>query len=87
MVTVAIPLLFKKYTHGVRRAEISAADVAELIERLDELHPGIQTMIRDGERLKRTVTILVDGQLAVDGLATPIGPESEVTLLPAFGGG
>ncbi len=34
MVTVAIPLLFKKYTHGVRQAQVSAVDVADMIDRL-----------------------------------------------------
>ena len=34
-----------------------------------------------------TVALVVDGKIAAEGLATPVGPSSRVNVLPAFGGG
>ena len=87
MATVSIPLLFKDVTGGVRRSEVAGSTVAEILAALDEVHPGIEGRIRDGDRLAPIVTVTVDGKIAAQGLDTPVEPQSEVCLLPSFGGG
>ena len=87
MATVSIPLLFQEYTGGRRQVEVGGATVADVIAALDVLHPGIAARLRDDDRLAPIVTVTVDGKIAAQGLATPVEPQSEVALLPSFGGG
>ena len=87
MATVSIPLLLADVTGGARRAEVEGATLEQVIAALDEIHPGIAARVRQGDKLSPTVAFTVDGKIAAQGLATPVRPESEVCLLPSFGGG
>jgi molybdopterin synthase sulfur carrier subunit len=87
MATVSIPLLLKDVTGGARRVEVQGATLEEIITALDEIHPGIKTRVRDGDKLSPTVAFTVDGKIAARGLDTPVRADSEVCLLPSFGGG
>jgi molybdopterin converting factor small subunit len=87
MAVVAIPLLLSDVTGGARHAEVAGTTLAEIIAALDALHPGIAARIRDGEKIKPNVALTVDGKIAARGLDTPVRPDSQVAILPAFGGG
>lgn len=87
MATVSIPLLLKDHTGGARRAEVDGGTLAEIIAALDAIHPGIQSRIHDGQKISPNLAFVVDGKIATGGLATPVGPQSQVNILPAFGGG
>jgi len=88
MATVSIPLLLRDVTGGARRADVAGSTLSEIIAALDAIHPGIEAKIRDGDKLiSPTLAVTVDGKIASQGLATPIRPDSEVCLLPSFGGG
>lgn len=87
MATVSIPLLYKDVTGPDRRAEVDGATLSEIIAALDARYPGIEARICDGQKLSPTVTVTVDGKIASAGLSTPVRPESEICLLPSFGGG
>ncbi len=87
MATVSIPSMLDNFTGGVRRAEVSGATLAEVIAALDAIHPGIEARIHNGRKISPTLALVVDGKIAARGLATPVGPQSEVNILPAFGGG
>jgi molybdopterin converting factor small subunit len=87
MATVAIPLLLKDVTGGVRQAKVCGSTLEQIISELNNLHPGFEARVRDGDTLSPVVAITVDGKIAVQGLATPVGPDSEVCILPSFGGG
>jgi sulfur-carrier protein len=68
-------------TGGVAEFQLSAASVKQLFERLAELHPAIQPHLEEG------VAVAIDGQIYQDALFQPIGPNSEVFLLPQIAGG
>ena len=87
MATVSIPLLFKDVTGGARRAEVEGSTLAEIVAALDAIYPGLEARLRDGDKISPTVAFTVDGKIAARGLATAVGPESEVCVLPSFGGG
>ena len=87
MATVSIPLLLNDVTGGARQAEVSGATLAEIVAELDASYPGIAARLcRDG-RPAVTIAFVVDGRLAAQGLNTPVRPDSQVNILPAFGGG
>ena len=68
-------------TGGVVEFELSATSVKQLYQQLTELHPGI------GSHLETGVAVAIDGQIFQDALLEPIGPDSEVFLLPQIAGG
>ncbi len=68
-------------TGGVAEFQLSATSVKQLFEQLAELHPVIQPHLEEG------VAVAIDGQIYQDALFQPIGPNSEVFLLPQIAGG
>jgi hypothetical protein len=87
MATVRIPLLFKDLTGGDRRADVPGGTLEEIVAALDGLYPGMAAKMLDGNGFSPIVALTVDGKIASRGPATPVGPESEVCILPSFGGG
>jgi molybdopterin converting factor small subunit len=87
LATVTIPLLLKDVTGGARRAQVPGATLAEIVRALDRIHPGIEARIHSGGKMNPNLAFTVDGAIAAQGLSTPVGPDSEVSILPAFGGG
>ncbi len=87
MIRVSIPLLFRDITGDVREAEVVGRTLGEVVAALDAIHPGIASRIHDGEKIAPNVALTVDGRIAASGLSTPVGPDSQVAILPAFGGG
>lgn len=87
MARVTIPLLLKDVTGGQRRAEVDGTTLAEVIRALDARFPGLEAIVRQGNRLNPMVVCTIDGAIASRGLATPVCPDSEVCFLPSMGGG
>jgi molybdopterin synthase sulfur carrier subunit len=69
-----------------RRCEVEATTVAEAIDRLDDLAPGIRNRLIDaGPSLRTHINVFVDGDAAT--LSTPVGPGSTLHVIPAVSGG
>ena len=63
-------------TGGVAEFQLSATSVKQLFQQLTELHPAIEPHLEEG------IAVAIDGQIYQDALFQPIGPDSEVFLLP-----
>ena len=87
MATVFIPTLLQPGVGGVSRVEVSGASVRQVIEQLEQLHPGIQAKLVEGGRLRPNLSVAVDGEVSPLGLLEPVGPESEVHFVVAISGG
>ncbi len=60
--------------------------VADVIDVLDARWPGMRDRLcEEGPALRRHINVYVDRQPAA--LDTPVGPDSEVHILPAVAGG
>ncbi len=68
-------------TGGVAEFDLSATSVKHLFQQLTELHPAL------GRPLEEGVAVAIDGQIYQDAFLEPIGPDSEVFLLPQIAGG
>ena len=68
-------------TGGLDAFDVQAADVRGLIAELERRFPGL------GAHVERRMAIAIDGEIHQDALAEPIGPDSEVVLIPRIGGG
>ena len=68
-------------TGGVAELRLSATSVKQLFQQLVELHPAIEPHLEEG------IAVAIDGQIYQDALFQPIGPDSEVFVLPQIAGG
>jgi len=87
MATVTIPLMLKEVTGGARRTQVAGRTLAEILAALDRVFPGIEARIQSDGKILPYVILTIDGAVAAQGLSSPVGPQSEVSILPSMGGG
>lgn len=87
MPTVFIPASLQKHTSGVRKLEVKAKNVREILEQLDLEFPGIQARLCDGDKLKQGLVAAIDSRISNQGLLERVEPESEVHFVLAVPGG
>jgi molybdopterin synthase sulfur carrier subunit len=79
--------MLQTLTGGVKQVQVPAATVRQVINRLEELYPGIKARLVEGGRIRPNVAVSVDGEVARMGLLEKVGENSEVHFVPAIGGG
>ena len=68
-------------TGGTAELDLPVTSVKQLFAQLTERYPEIERHLAEG------VAVAIDGQIYQDALFEPIGPNSEVFILPQIGGG
>lgn len=92
-VSVRVPTILRTYTGGAAEVSVDAGDGATLqgvIDALEAAHPGIRARILDDEgKLRRFVNVYVGDEDVrfAQGLETPVGAGSSVSVIPAVAGG
>ena len=71
----------KQLAGGVEELDVEASDIRQLLRVLGQRFPKMRPQLDNG------IAVAVDGQIYQDGWLEPIGPDSEVHLLPRIGGG
>ena len=86
-VSVTLPtLLLRLFPGSVRRLELPAATVAELIEALDARWPGMRDRLCNSRpRIRRHINVFVAGERAT--LETRLTRGAEVIIMTAISGG
>ena len=87
MATIILPRsLIALFPAAPRRCDVDARTVAEAIDRLDELAPGVRNRIVDaGPVIREHIKVFVDQQPAT--LGTALRPDSTLHVIPAVSGG
>jgi len=90
MIKVRIPTPLRPLTKGQGEVEAQASDIANMIETLNNAHPGLKDRICDetGE-LRRFVNIYVNEEdiRFLKGKETALNDGDEVSIVPAIAGG
>ena len=90
MIKVRIPTPLRPVTKGQGEVETKAGSVVEMIEALNDTHPGIKDRLCDetGE-LRRFVNIYVNEEdiRFLQGKDTSLKDGDEVSIVPAIAGG
>ena len=81
MVAVVIWGSLRQFTDGQAKVEVAASTFKELLDRLSTDYPGLKPQIERG------VSLALDGRIYREAWFTPIGPDSEVVLMPYMAGG
>jgi sulfur-carrier protein adenylyltransferase/sulfurtransferase len=90
MTRILLPTPLRPFADGLGEIELSAATLSELLDRLIEAHPALAPHLRDpAGGMRRFVTIFINGEdhRMRDGLASELGPDDTVEILPAIAGG
>ena len=87
MANVAIPAPLRQLTGGATSVTVPGDTLGEVVERLDELHPGIAARLVQNGKIRGGFAVFVDDQLPTTGLRTKLGPDAEVYFAPAIAGG
>jgi molybdopterin synthase sulfur carrier subunit len=90
MATIRIPAPLRKLTNDKEMVTSDAGNLAEAIDRLDGDYPGIKDRICDeAGQIRRFVNVYVNGEDVrfLDNVNTKLGPNDEVSIVPAVAGG
>ena len=71
----------KDLAGGIAEVELEVSDVRQLLRALGEKFPELAPHLTEG------YAIAIDGEIFQDAWFAPVGPESEVHLVPAIRGG
>jgi len=87
--TVRIPPVLRETVGGSRSVSASGTTISELLADLFAAYPELRDRVTsDGELSPFVNVYLNDRDVRYrDGLATPVGPDDTVILLPAMAGG
>lgn len=77
----------QSYTQGANTVEAKGKSIRELINALDLEYPGLKAALVVDGGLRQGVAVAVDGQIVNRGLFQPLSDDSQVSFVPAIGGG
>ncbi|MEE2948981.1 MAG: MoaD/ThiS family protein [Chloroflexota bacterium] len=87
MATIFIPTMLQKMTDGAQKVDMEVRNVRQVIERLEEIYPGIKDRLLEDGDIAPNIAVAIDGDVAIMGLLQRVGENSEVHFVPAIGGG
>ena len=87
MATVFIPTMLQPIAGGVKQVDVEAKNVRQVIDKLDQLYPGLKERLMEENKISSSLAVAIDGEVARMGLLERVGENSEVHFVPAIGGG
>jgi molybdopterin synthase sulfur carrier subunit len=84
---VGIPSLLRGLTDGKNLLTVEGHTVRDVVDNLDARYPGIKERLCDGERLRPSISVVVDGQVSTLKLRHRLDEVSEVHFVVAISGG
>jgi molybdopterin converting factor small subunit len=89
-VTVRVPTQLRTLSGGKSEVPVEGGTVAEVLKSLEAAHPGFSDrLFDDAGKLRRFVNVFVADEDVrfLQGLATPVGEGTTVSIVPAVAGG
>ena len=77
----------QELTGGKQIIRVPGENVLQVIDHLEALYPGFKPRICDGEELRSSIVVAVDGEVSFRKLRHRLDEDSEVHFLPAISGG
>ena len=87
MPVIGIPSLLRDFTNGQRSLSVEGNTILQVIDNLERLYPGIKDRLCDGERLRPSISVVVDGYTSTLKLRHKLTASSEVYFVISISGG
>jgi len=90
MPSVRIPTPLRRLTQDKDEVDISASNVGELIEKMEQQFPGIKDRLCDENgQVRRFINLYVNNEdiRFLDGTSTSLNEKDIVSIIPAIAGG
>ncbi len=88
MADVYIPAALRRLTSGERVVAVAGETVGDLIDAIDESHPGVKARLVNDGRLRPGLALSIDGDTLERGrLSTRVRADSKVYFILATSGG
>jgi hypothetical protein len=71
----------RRFTGGMTELEVEANNFRRMVLELDRRFPGL------GRQIDESMAVAIDGEIFQDAYLAPLGPDSEICLIPKIGGG
>jgi sulfur-carrier protein len=87
---VRIPAQLRTLSGGVADVSIEGVTVGDVLKGLDAAHPGFgERLFDDNGKLRRFINVFLDDEdiRFLDGVDTPVGPTTTLSIVPAVAGG
>ncbi len=87
---VRIPTQLRTLSGGVADVSIEGATVGDVLKGLDVAHPGFgERLFDDSGKLRRFINVFLDDEdiRFLDGVDTPVGSSTTLSIVPAVAGG
>ena len=84
---VGIPSLLRQLTNGQTALAVEGDTVRQVIDNLDKRYPGLKDRLCDGDRLRPSISVVVDGQTSNLKLRHRLEASSEVHFVISISGG
>jgi len=88
-ITVRVPTPLRTLTGGADEVQVEGRTVAEVIEALEQKHPGMRERLLDDKGVRRFVNIYANDEdiRFLDNLETAVADGDSVSIVPAIAGG
>ena len=89
MPVVRIPTVLRPHTGGEARVEVAGATVGEVLGALVADNPALEERLLEDGRVRGYVNVFVDDEdiRYLDGEATAVAADAEISIMPAVAGG
>lgn len=87
MPEVWIPALLQPLSGGKQKVDVPGGTVSQVIDNLEMRFPGMRERLLEGDRLRSSIAVVVDGVISQDKLRHHLEENSEVIFMPAISGG
>lgn len=87
MPEIWIPSLLLPLSGGKQKVIVPGNTIRQVIDNLDLEYPGIRERLLDDDRLRPTISVVVDGVISQEKLRHTLEENSEVQFIPAISGG
>lgn len=77
----------RSLTNGMEKVTVSGSTLGEVLDNLDKAYPGLKNRLWEEGRIMPFITVVVDGEMGIQGLWHPIKEQSEIHFLPVISGG
>jgi molybdopterin converting factor small subunit len=88
-IEVRIPTILRTYTAGQKAVQGSGSTLGEVVDDIDQRHPGLAGRLVEEGGLRRFINVYVNDEDVrfTGGLQTPVDDGDQVVVLPAVAGG